>query len=130
VKGFVAGGRRPKHPVADAGQNRRRTQDHQCGHGSPLFGFNTGPTPAGHSQPARRRPNLMFTAVSAPEHHTAIESMIQQVCHDEAALAPLVQSLEVRVTVANREGDLVKEYVLAKSAPAKAAKAKLWWRFW
>jgi len=74
---------------------------------------------------------VLFTVVSAPEHHTAIESMIQQVCHDEAELAPLLQSLEVRVALyINSEGEAVKEYVLAEAAPPKTAKVKPWWRFW
>jgi len=69
--------------------------------------------------------------VSAPEHHTAIESVIQQVCRDEAELAPLLYSLEVRVAFfINPEGEAVKDFSLAQSAPAKAAKAKPWWRFW
>ena len=74
---------------------------------------------------------VMFTVVSAPEHHTAIESVIQQVCRDEAELAPLLDSLEVRVALfINLGGESVKEYALAEAAPAKAAKAKPWWRFW
>jgi hypothetical protein len=74
---------------------------------------------------------VMFTVVSAPEHHTAIESVIQQVCRDEADLAPLLRSLEVRVALfVNPDGEAVKEYSLAEAAPAKAAKAKPWWRFW
>jgi hypothetical protein len=63
---------------------------------------------------------VMFTVVSAPEHHTAIESVIQQVCRDEAELAPLLHSLEVRVALfSNPEGESVKEYSLAEVAPAK-----------
>jgi hypothetical protein len=74
---------------------------------------------------------VQFTVVSAPEHHTAIESMIQQVCRDKAELAPLLKSLEVRVALfINPEGNAVKEYVLAGTAPAKAANVRPWWRFW
>jgi len=53
------------------------------------------------------------------------------VCRDEAELATLLQSLEVRVVLyINPEGEAVKQYVLAEAAPPKAAKAKPWWRFW
>jgi hypothetical protein len=68
---------------------------------------------------------VMFTVVSAPQHHTAIESVIQQVCRNEAELAPLLHSLEVRVALfLDPDGESVKEYSLAKAAPVNAAKAK------
>jgi hypothetical protein len=74
---------------------------------------------------------VLFTVVSVPEHHAAIEAMIQQVCRDEAALAPLLQSLEVRVALyIDPDGEAVKEYALAGAAPTEAAEAKPWWRFW
>jgi hypothetical protein len=74
---------------------------------------------------------VMFTVVSAPEHHAAIESVIQQVCREEAEVAPLLHSLEVRVAFfINSEGEAVREYSLAEVPLAKAAKAKPWWRFW
>jgi hypothetical protein len=74
---------------------------------------------------------VMFTVVSAPQHHSAIESVIQQVCHSEAGLAPLLHSLEVRVALfVDPQGESVKEYSLAKTPPAMAAKAKPWWRCW
>jgi len=82
-------------------------------------------------KPGGRCEMVMFTVVSALEHHNAIESVIRQVCRDEAELAPLLQSLEVRVALyINPEGEAVKQYVLAEAAPPKAAKAKPWWRFW
>jgi hypothetical protein len=74
---------------------------------------------------------VLFTVVSVPEHHTAIESVIQQACHDEAELAPLLQSLAVRVALyIDPDGEAVKEYALAEAAPDSAAEAKPWWRFW
>jgi hypothetical protein len=74
---------------------------------------------------------VMFTVVSAPEHHAAIESVIQQVCRDEAELAPLLHSLEVRVALfINPGGEAVRQYSLAEAPLVKAAKAKPWWRFW
>jgi hypothetical protein len=74
---------------------------------------------------------VMFTVVSAPEHHSAIESEIQRVCLDEAELAPLLRSLEVRVGLfVDPRGDPVKEYILAKVSRPNAPKARAWWRFW
>ena len=74
---------------------------------------------------------VLFTVVSAPQHHNAIESLIKQVYRDEAALAPLLQSLEVQVALfIDPGGRPVKEYTLAEAAPSKAAKAKPWCRFW
>jgi hypothetical protein len=65
---------------------------------------------------------VLFTVVSKPEFHSAIESVIQRVCHDETELSPLLQSLEVRVALHNLKEVIIKEYVLAKAKP--------WWRFW
>lgn len=74
---------------------------------------------------------VLFTVVSVAEQHIGIESVIQQVCCDEAKLAPLLQSLDVRVALfINPEGEPVKEYALAGAVPARPAKAKPWWRFW
>jgi hypothetical protein len=74
---------------------------------------------------------VSFTVVSAPEHHSCIESVIQRVCSDGNEFAPVLQSLEVRVSLfIKADGEPVKEYALAKSAPAEATKAKPWWRFW
>jgi hypothetical protein len=73
---------------------------------------------------------VMFTVVSSPECHTAIEPIVQQACRDEAEWAPLLKTLDVRVVLANPWGDLVKEYLLDKAASANAAITKPWWRFW
>ncbi len=65
---------------------------------------------------------IMFTVVSAPQHHTAIESVIQQVCGNESELAPLLHSLEVRVALyIDPDGESVKEYSLTKAAPGEEA---------
>jgi hypothetical protein len=56
----------------------------------------------------------MVTIVSAPEHHPAIESLIEQVYREERELAPLLQSLSVRVALLNERGKPVKEYALGK----------------
>jgi hypothetical protein len=74
---------------------------------------------------------VLFTVVSVPEHHAAIEALIQQVCHDEAELSPLLQALDVRVALyIDPDGEAVKEYALAEAAPTTAAETKPWWRLW
>jgi hypothetical protein len=73
---------------------------------------------------------VMLTVVSAPEHHPAIESLIEQVYREEAELSPLLQSVSVQVALLNQRGKSVKEYALGKTAVAEPAKPKPWWRFW
>jgi hypothetical protein len=52
---------------------------------------------------------VMLTVVSAPEHHRAIESLIEQVYREEVELDPLLQSLSVKVALLNQRGKPVKE---------------------
>ena len=73
---------------------------------------------------------VMLTVVSAPEHHPAIEALIEQMYREEAELAPLLQSLCVQVALVNQRGKPAKEYALGKPAAAEVAKPKAWWRFW
>lgn len=73
---------------------------------------------------------VMLTVVSAPENHTAIESLIEQVYREEAELAPLLQSVNVQVAMLNPRGKPVKEYTLGKPTAAEPVKPKPWWRFW
>jgi hypothetical protein len=73
---------------------------------------------------------VMLTVVSAPEHHPAIESLIEQVYRQEADLAPLLQSLSVQVALLNQQGKPVKEYALGKPTAAAPAQPRPWWRFW
>jgi hypothetical protein len=79
---------------------------------------------------------VMFTIISAPEHHPAIEALLERVYREEAELAPLLQSLSVQVSLFNRQGKSVKEYELGEPRTAEPlevpepAVAKPWWRFW
>jgi hypothetical protein len=74
---------------------------------------------------------VMFTVVSVAEHHAAIESLIRHACREKAELAPLLEMLEVRVSLfVDPRGDAVKEYTLATASRPKAVRAKAWWRFW
>src|SRR5262245_25585496 len=79
---------------------------------------------------------VMLTIVSAPEHHSAIEALLEHVYREEAELAPLLQSLNVQVALLTRQGKQVKEYTLGEPRAAEAArrnetaKSKPWWRFW
>jgi hypothetical protein len=57
---------------------------------------------------------VMLTVVSQPEHHTAIESLIDSVYREEADLAPLLQSLHVDVAMLNPRGKPVKEFRLGQ----------------
>jgi hypothetical protein len=72
---------------------------------------------------------VLFTVVAAPEHHAAIESTLAQASRDEANLAPVLRSVEVRVALhVKAEEDPVKQYALAASTTNKPARS--WWRFW
>jgi hypothetical protein len=74
---------------------------------------------------------VLFTVVSASEHHAAIESVIQQICGGKGELDQVLQSLEVRVALFLKDdGQPAKEYIVVKPGQEKAAKAKPWWRFW
>ena len=73
---------------------------------------------------------VMLTVVSAPQIHPAIESLIEQVYHQEAELSPLLQSLSFQVALLNQRGKPVKEYALGRTAATEPIKPKPWWRFW
>src|SRR5262245_28022525 len=72
---------------------------------------------------------VMFTVVSSPENHGAIESVLQQVYENEQDLSPLLKSVNVDVALLNPRGKPVKEYSLGTATRPTAAK-KPWWRFW
>jgi hypothetical protein len=63
---------------------------------------------------------VMLTVTAAPEHHPAIEALIGRIHRQEAELAPLFQSVSVRVALLNQQGKPVKEYTLGKQASAVA----------
>lgn len=73
---------------------------------------------------------VMFTVVSAPENHEAIESVLKQVYEDEQDLSPLLRTVRVDVALLNPRGKPVKEYSLGTTRPAGHAQNKPWWRFW
>lgn len=73
---------------------------------------------------------VMLTVVSAPEHHSDIESIIEKVYREEAELAPILQSLKVQIALLNSRGKPVKEYAFEKTASEQTAKPKPWWKFW
>jgi len=74
---------------------------------------------------------VMFTVVSMAEHHAAIESLLRHACREKADLAPLLQRLEVRLSLfVDPRGDPVKECILTSAERRTATKAKAWWRFW
>ncbi len=70
---------------------------------------------------------VMLTVVSAPEHHPAIESLIEKVYREEAELAPLFQAVGVQVALLNARSKPVKEYMLGSP---QQTKSRPWWRFW
>jgi hypothetical protein len=73
---------------------------------------------------------VMFTVVSAPENHEAIESVLKQVYEDEQDLSPLLKAVNVDVALLNARGKPVREYSLGTAQRAAAAQGKPWWRFW
>ena len=74
---------------------------------------------------------VLFTVVSAAEEHAAIEAVIERACRGQAELAPLLEALEIRVSLwVDPRGEPVREYVLDKPSSGIATKAKPWWRFW
>ena len=73
---------------------------------------------------------LMFTVVCASEHHDEIESLIRRSCAEDSELVPLLQSLEIRVSLfIDPRGNPVKEYILVE-ASYRTEVVKAWWRFW
>jgi hypothetical protein len=73
---------------------------------------------------------VMFTVVSAPENHEAIESLLKQVYEDEQDLSPLLKSVNVDVALLNSRGKPVKEYSLGTAQrPTTPAQTKPWWQF-
>jgi hypothetical protein len=73
---------------------------------------------------------IMFTVVSAPENHEAIEAVLKQVYEDEQDLSPLLRSVNVDVALLNARGKPVKEYSLGTAQRTAARQSKPWWRFW
>jgi hypothetical protein len=81
-----------------------------------------------HSKQGSRCELIMLTVVSAPEHHAAIESQIEQVYRAETELASLFQRVGVQVALLDLRGKPAKEYTLG--APSPQTRPKPWWRFW
>jgi hypothetical protein len=73
---------------------------------------------------------VIFTVVSAPENHGAIEAVLKQVYDNEQDLSPLLKSVNVDVALLNARGKPVKEYSLGTAQRTAAAQSKPWWRFW
>jgi hypothetical protein len=74
---------------------------------------------------------VMFTVVSSPDHHEAIESVLKQVYENEQELSPLLKSVNVDVALLNSRGKPVKEYSLGMAQkPTAGAQSKPWWHFW
>jgi len=77
-----------------------------------------------------RRNLVVLTVVSAPEHHAAIESLLDDAYGDEAGWSPLVQGVEVQVALLNLRGKPIMEYALAQPPTDRRRKTKPWWKFW
>jgi hypothetical protein len=73
---------------------------------------------------------VMFTIVSAPDNHEAIEAVLKQVYEGEQDLSPLLKSVEVEVALLNASGKPVKEYSLGGPRFQETQQTKPWWKFW
>ena len=72
---------------------------------------------------------VMLTVVTATANHDGVQRLLDQVYREEAELAPLLHTLELKVALLNERGKPVKEYSLTQPAIAQT-RSKPWWKFW